>query len=165
MRSMLLLLAGLMAMTGPLSAEAAAPTEEAAELEKDTVDYHKDRYKAVEKLAGQLAKEIDKEKDTKDTIQELKAYYKEELARLREKGVPTVEDDTPVHPQHADYYESLPEEDRTKLVALRDMMVELKGMDVSERPKPYQNKLAEYVTILKDRYERKQKSLDEASDK
>ena len=164
MRSMLLL-AGLMAMTGVPSAAVAAPAEEAAELTKDTVDYHKDRYKEVEKLAGQLAKEIDKEKDTQETVQGLKAAYKEELARLREKGVPTVEDDTPMHPQHAAYYEGLPEEDRTKLVALRDLMVELKGMDVAERPKPYQSKLAEYVATLKDRYERKQKSLDEASDK
>jgi hypothetical protein len=130
------------------------------------VDYHKDRHKAVEKLADQLSKELEKEKETTETAQALKTYYKEELERLREKGVPTVDDEAlPVHPQHADEYAAIPEEERAKLIALRDLVVELKGMDLGERPKPYQAKLAEFVTVLKDRYDRKQKSLDEESAK
>ena len=167
MRSMLLLVMCGLAMPQAIEpAFAAPPTKEEINLIKDTVDYHKDRYQAVEKLAGQLAKEIEKEKDTTETNQALRAYYKEELERLREKGIPTVDDEPlPQHPQHADAYEEIPEEERAKLIALRDLVVELKGMDPTERPKPYQGKLAEFVATLKDRYERKEKSLDEESAK
>lgn len=167
MRSILfLMLTALVTAPAIPSALAAPPTKEEVNLMKDTVDYHKDRYKAVEKLADQLAKELEKEKETTETLQSLKTYYKEELERLREKGIPTVDDEPlPVHPQHADEYEPIPEDERAKLIALRDLVVELKGMDPAERPKPYQAKLAEFVTTLKDRYDRKQKSLDEETAK
>jgi hypothetical protein len=163
MRQFLLAIA-LAVATPTLITHAHASAEKGAKApDKDEVKYHQDRFNDVQKLSEKLAKEIEKEKDTSDTANALKPHYLDELSALRAQGVETkVEEPLPKHPQHLDNYTEAPAEDREKLVALRDLVVELKGMSPDDKPKVYQKKLGEYIQVLSDRYERKQKRYDNA---
>jgi len=159
-------LALALALTVPVVAQAEPPkTDQALDLQKAEVDFAKDKHKAVDKLAQQWHKDSEKGNPTAETEKELKVYYKEELAWLRDVGIPTVEDEPlPDHPQHPDKTPPEPVEDREKLIELRDLMVELKNMSGKEKPKPYGNKLDEFVKILLDRYERKDKAYEKAKE-
>lgn len=143
------------------STSAFAAGEKKLENMKEDVDYHKDRHKAVEKLFDGLTKSVEKEKldDADEAHKELKEYYKDELASLRAKGVETVEDDeVPADPSRVDKEpEEIPVE---KLEELRDIVVALKTLKPSEKPKPYLTKLGEYVKTLQERYERKEKRYE-----
>lgn len=163
MRTIILSLALLVAVPTMSTTAYAAPESGAQAPTKDEVKYHEDRLSDVQKLSEKLAKEIEKEKDTADTVKELRAHYLAELSALRAQGIETkVEEPLPKHPQHLDAYPETPADQREKLLALRDLVVELKGMSATEKPKVYQKKLGEYVQILTDRYERKQKRHDNA---
>ena len=131
--------------------------------DKAEVEYHEERFKDVQKLAEQLTKAVEKGKDTSDTIKALRAHYLDELAALRAQGIETkVEEPLPKHPQHLDTYPETPPDQREKLLALRDLVVDIKGLSVDDKPKVYQNKLNEYVQVLSNRYERKKKRFDNA---
>ena len=154
----------LIIATPTLSGAAIAGPESGAQApSKDEVKYHEDKLNEVQKLAEKLVKDLEKEKDISETVKALKAHYLAELAALRAQGVETkVEEPLPKHPQHLDAYPETPADQREKLLALRDLVVELKGMSATEKPKAYQNKLAEYVQVLRDRHARKQKRFDNA---
>ena len=163
MRTLILALALATATPTLIGTAIAAPEAGAQAPDKDEVKYHEDRLNDVQKLSEKLTKEIEKEKDTAETVKELKAHYLAELAALRAQGVETkVEEPLPKHPQHLDAYPETPADQREKLLALRDLVVELRGLSANEKPKVYQKKLAEYVQVLSDRYERKQKRYDNA---
>ena len=139
-----------------------ALSEKKLEAMKEDVDYHKDRYKEIEKIASGVIKDLEKDKadDADEAHKVLKAFYKDELAGLRAKGIETVDDgDIPADPTRVDNEpEEIPKE---KLEELRDLCVDLKGMTPSEKPKPYTSKLEAYVATLLERYERKEKRYDE----
>ena len=163
MRTIILSLALLLAAPALSMTAYAAPESAPQALTKEEVKYHEGRLSDVQKLSEKLAKEIEKGKDTSDTVKELRAHYLAELSALRAQGIETkVEEDLPKHPQHLDAYPETPADQREKLLALRDLVVELKGMSASDKPKVYQKKLAEYAQLLSDRYERKQKRYNNA---
>ena len=140
-----------------MSTTAYAAPEWRASATKDEVKYHEDRLSDVQKLSEKLAKEIEKEKDTADTVKELRAHYlmscprsERRASRPKSKSPPSTRNTLTPTPR--------PPPISGKLLALRDLVVELKGM--SAPAKVYQEKLGEYVQILTDRYERKQKRHD-----
>ena len=161
-----LLLAVAVAVAAPVfvastSTSAFAISEKKLEAMKEDADYHKDRFKEIEKLANSVIKDLEKDKkdDADETHKELKKFYKDELAGLRAKGIETVDEDIPETPLHVD---NEPEEiPREKLEELRDLCVDLKNQKPSEKPKPYQTRLEEYLKTLQERYERKESRYEE----
>ncbi len=154
--------AGLLLATPTFVAPAWSATPEELDLMKAEVEYAEDTAKAVAKLVEQWHKNQEKGNDNKETEKELKAYFKTELEKLRELGIPTVADEEV--PEDAIRKPATEPEPREKLVALRDLMVELKsgknaaGEEIG--PKPYGKKLDEYVQILNERAERKRKQYE-----
>lgn len=126
---------------------------------KEEVDYEKKRFSDVEKLAKDWHKADEKAEDLKPAHQALKEFYKDELARLRDLGVPTTDNDLPTHPQHPDMV--LDAEPRDKLEALRDLVVALKSATPGENNKKYGKDLDAYVTALSDRVVRKEKQYED----
>lgn len=138
---------------------AAPMTKEELKLEKEEVKYAKSVAKSVEKLAKKWDKNAEKAKDNAEIEAELREYYKNELAWLREKGVSTVEEpDPPQHPAHPQKVLPEPESETPKLEELRDICVELKKGELKD--KKYATKLDEYVDRLWQRYERKDTAYD-----
>ncbi len=160
----------MMALALSLVAPAFVPQAEAAsekklEQMKSDLDFQKDRLKAVEKALDKVTKDLEKGNNADANAlhrDELIDVYRDELASLRDRGIETKETDLPEHPQHEETHDqtNLTDEERAKLLVLRELMVELKNTKPADKPKPYQNKLGEFVKILEDRVQRKEKKYD-----
>lgn len=137
-------------------------TKEDLDLQKAEVQYAKSVAKSVEKLSKKWHKNDDKNKDNLEVERELKVYYRNELAWLRAKGIPTVDDDAPQHPAHPEKVLPEPPSETPKLEELRDICVTLKDGEIKD--KGYSAKLTEYVDRLWDRYNRKERAYDKAKD-
>lgn len=159
-----LCLAALLAVAAPtLSVDAWANpvTKEDLTLMKAEVKYAKSVAKSVEKLAKKWGKAQDKGKSTTEIEKDLKTYYRNELAWLREKGIKTVEEEPKRHhPAHPPKVLPEPEAERPKLEELRDMCVALRKGDL--KPREYRNTLNNYSKRLWERYERKARAYDKA---
>ncbi len=123
-------------------------------LEKAEVKYAKSVSKDVAKLVKKWEKKSAKDKDTSDIDKELAEYYRDELAWLRAKGIKTVDQPEPQRdPQYPLQVLPEPEAETPKMEALRDMLVDLKSGNLKDGKKS--KKLAEFTTVLSDRFERK----------
>jgi hypothetical protein len=143
----------------------AAPLDAKLEAWKAEAKSAKDAHKDVSKLVKKWHKAADKDKDTAELDKELHFFVKQDLAWLRDHGVPTKEPvELPKHPLHATAEETPLDQDETpKMEHLRDLLVEIKDAPPG-KDKAVGKKLDEYVSILEDRYERKQKKYDDLKD-
>ena len=129
-------------------------TKEELALEKDEAKYHKAVAKSVGKLVKKWHKATDKGKPTKDIEKELKGYFKNELADLKDKGVTLKEEPENVtrDPRRPGRVAPADDEEKGKLEKLRDMVQDLKGGDLKD--KKMGKKLDEYVSLLEKRADR-----------
>lgn len=141
----------------------AEPSEAKLDAWKEEANSAKDIHKDVSKLVKKWHKATDKDKDTAELDKEINFFVKQDLAWLRDHGIPTKEPvELPKHPLHGQAEETpLDEDEKPKMEHLRDLLVELKD---DGKDKAIGKKLDEYVSILGDRYERKQKRYDELKD-
>ena len=150
------LLMGLALLSAPalVAPPAFAATPEELDRLKSEADVAGDKAKAVEKLADDFDKNLEKGKDNAETKKAIREYLLEELANLRKLGIPT----NPEEPEDdvAEPEEEIPAEEREKLVALRDLCVKLKTHKLGEKDKPFAKDLRAYIQVLNDRAERKE---------
>ncbi len=154
------LLMGLALLSAPalLAPPAFAATPEELDRLKSEADLAGDRHKAIEKLADDFDKNLEKEKDNGETTKAIREYLLEELAKLRKMGIPT----NPCEPEDdvEKPEKEMSEEEQAKLVELRDLCVKLKTHKAGEKDKPFSKDLRTYLGILSDRAERKSKRYD-----
>lgn len=150
MRILSTVLFGAMLASPALAADSAE-----LKLEKAEVKYAKTIANKVGKLSKKWERKSAKGKDTTDIDQELKEYYLDELAWLRAKGIKTIPDPPERKRDPAFPLRVLPEpeSETPKMESLRDLLVDLKRNEI--KPTKKSKLLAEFATVLDERYERK----------
>ena len=154
------ILMGLALLSAPtlIAPPAFAATPEELDRLKSEADVAGDKHKAIEKLADDFDKNLEKEKDNVEVNKAVREYVTEELAKLRKLGIPTNPDEPEDDVEEPE--EEISDEDRAKLVALRDLCVSLKNHKVGEKDKVFSKELHAYLKVLAERAERKQKQYD-----
>lgn len=130
-------------------------TKEELKLEKDEAKYNKAVAKSVAKLVKKWHKEAEKGDPTKEIEKELKDYFQNELADLRDKGVDMKgEDPKPASrdPRYPGKAAPADDDEKKKLEELRDQVIALKGGDLKDKAMGKQ--LDDYVKTLEKRAER-----------
>jgi hypothetical protein len=154
------LLMGMALLSAPalIAPPAFAATPEELDRLKSEADVAADKAKAVEKLADDFDKNVEKEKDNTETKKVIREYLLEELANLRKLGIAT----NPEEPEEdvVEPEEEIPADEREKLVALRDLCVKMKTHKLGEKDKPFAKDLRTYIVTLDERAERKQTRYD-----
>ncbi len=154
----------LMLATAMAFATPALAGDDAVDAWKEEAKTAKKTWKSVDKLAGKWKKAAEKDKDLTEIDEELLGYYKADLAWLRDHGVKTVEEaPAPEHPTLGDKT-PLAEDEKPKMEALRDLIVELKTLEPGKKETKKGKLLDDYVQILEERYVRKDKKFHEVKD-